>query len=230
MATQTKAPATINFPVFQTANGNYLAEIEHVSQGDMVGLYYYMYFTKEGEILKFTDEDEFQWLSEKAETVESPIPKINLQGILEDYLRSDKALESYPPFTSSYGTILVAELGEICDCGSHIRHNNGGNYHGTWQIVFRPETGRFEEWVDSTSEFASEEMLAMFDDPQEYLEGYKQKEGEGYYLDIHLDDMPEYDYEKLRRRVRDALNKTAENGAIVRCALELGVKLNMDAE
>lgn len=29
----------------------------------------------------------------------------------------------------------IIELTEPCDCGSHIRHNNGGNYHEIRQIA-----------------------------------------------------------------------------------------------
>ena len=40
---------------------------------------------------------------------------------------------------------------EPCDCGSHIRHNNGGNYH---QIMkFQEDSGRWYAQKDSTSQY-----------------------------------------------------------------------------
>ena len=41
-------------------------------------------------------------------------------------------------------------LSEPCDCGSHIRHNNGGNYHD--EITIAIDSGKFYIKNDSTCE------------------------------------------------------------------------------
>jgi hypothetical protein len=52
-----------------------------------------------------------------------------------------------------------AEKGELtisepCNCGSQIRHNNGGNYHCT--VEFKKDSDRYFERRSSTSNFDSE--------------------------------------------------------------------------
>lgn len=46
-------------------------------------------------------------------------------------------------------------LEEVCDCGSHIRHNNGGNYHDTHILIRRKEklfTKIISSYEDATPE------------------------------------------------------------------------------
>jgi len=44
-------------------------------------------------------------------------------------------------------------ISEPCDCGSRIRHNNGGNYHST--VELKKDSNKFFERWSSTSEFDS---------------------------------------------------------------------------
>ena len=43
-------------------------------------------------------------------------------------------------------------LSEPCDCGFHIRHNNGGNYHE--EIVIAFDNGQYYRKDDSTCELS----------------------------------------------------------------------------
>lgn len=42
---------------------------------------------------------------------------------------------------------------EPCDCGSNIRHNNGGNYHE--EIFLKKDSGKYFSQIGTTSEYAS---------------------------------------------------------------------------
>ena len=52
-------------------------------------------------------------------------------------------------------SMLLAEgqvtLNDPCDCGSHIRHNNGGNYH--LSSTYRLDGGRCFKRTTSSSEY-----------------------------------------------------------------------------
>lgn len=51
---------------------------------------------------------------------------------------------------------------EPCDCGSHIRHNNGGNYHD--EIAFAIEGGNYFVKEDTTCELTVEEWREVSKD------------------------------------------------------------------
>jgi len=52
---------------------------------------------------------------------------------------------------------------EPCDCGRHIRHNNGGNYHQI--ITLRENKGQWSVRYDDTYEFAPAAEWQPCDDP-----------------------------------------------------------------
>lgn len=49
-------------------------------------------------------------------------------------------------------TTGAINLSEPCDCGSHIRHNNGGNYHDIQE--FTMDAGKCFTRFTSTSEYS----------------------------------------------------------------------------
>lgn len=46
-------------------------------------------------------------------------------------------------------------LDEPCDCGAHIRHNNGGNPHEEWEFV--KDSGKIFARYGNTSEYSQSE-------------------------------------------------------------------------
>ena len=71
-----------------------------------------------------------------------------------------------PSETNARGKKIIEELGKMsvgsdckklylsepCDCGSHIRHNNGGNYHDEVVIAF--DNGKYYIKYETTSELS----------------------------------------------------------------------------
>lgn len=56
---------------------------------------------------------------------------------------------------------------EPCNCGSHVRHNNGGNYH---QIIYlQKDSGQtFVKWAD-TCELKPEAEWEVCDSPHQVI-------------------------------------------------------------
>lgn len=73
------------------------------------------------------------------------------------------------------------------------------------------------EWINRIQAVTGEIVIAI---TMREHSGYEEDDY-AYWTEIVVP----YDFEKLRRKVRDALNKTADNGAIIDCALRLAVKL-----
>jgi len=71
------------------------------------------------------------------------------------------------------------ELDEPCNCGSQIRHNNGGNYHEVIEVV--KDQGRFFVRFDDTCEFTSPtEWEEVSEDKALNLIREKARDGYGY--------------------------------------------------
>jgi len=59
-----------------------------------------------------------------------------------------------------YGELCIDEP---CDCGSHVRHNNGGNYHT--YITLRKDSGKTYVKYETSSELESPAEWGECDDP-----------------------------------------------------------------
>ena len=59
---------------------------------------------------------------------------------------------------------------EPCDCGSHIRHNNGGNYHKIIRLC-RDSDQEFVKW-DTTCELTAPAMWEPCDDVEGVIRQY----------------------------------------------------------
>jgi len=125
--------------------------------------------------------------------------------------------------------ILVARADEPCDCGSHVRHNNGGNYHSEYAIFFDRKLGKFTYLKATTCELVDYEDCAISDEElQQRLQEFQQYEKDNWYVKIDwelLNQLKNLDIEKVRKRVRDLLNKTTKKDDILTCACVLGAKL-----
>ena len=53
----------------------------------------------------------------------------------------------------------VVILSEPCDCGSHIRHNNGGNYHEIIEFTF--DDGSWYGKYGTTSEYSEPQWVKV---------------------------------------------------------------------
>ncbi len=212
----------------KTEKGNYLVAVDFTQQGDMFSSYCYVFVDQSGNFLRWSTCEEFEHLEKVLERIE--LPQELWQYIYEtthDAARGWSEEKDYPYFDSRHGTVTVVEAAEDCNCGSQIRHNNGGNYHDLKAIVFRPETSAYELWETTTSEFDDWEMTSVTkSDYQNLINSLLELDGRGWSVEINKKFDFSFDYEKLRRKVRDALNKTASNEAIVRCAFALNVKID----
>lgn len=125
--------------------------------------------------------------------------------------------------------ITVASAYEPCNCGSHIRHNNGGNYHAKWFILYNKQKGVFEYMDSSTCELVDDKRYPITEDElQQRLEDFQRVKREGWHVDIDLDLIGKFrnlDIEKIRRRARNLLNQTDKKEDILICADVLGAKL-----
>lgn len=59
---------------------------------------------------------------------------------------------------------------EPCDCGSHIRHNNGGNYHEI--ISLRRDSGQVFVMYDTTCELTPPAQWEVCTDPETIIREY----------------------------------------------------------
>ena len=73
-------------------------------------------------------------------------------------------LQQLPTILQKIKQGAIVYLDEPCDCGSHIRHNDGGNYHARIQIAY--DDGRYyvkegstcrllppPEWEEATEDY-----------------------------------------------------------------------------
>ena len=130
---------------------------------------------------------------------------------------------------SKKNLLFVARADEPCDCSSHVRHNNGGNYHAEYLISFDKKQGCFTYYEGSTCE-----LVDYQDEPidetklTELLQQFQQYDNDGWYVEIDWDmisQLKNLDIEKIRRRTRNLLNETAKREDILTCACVLGAKL-----
>ncbi len=59
---------------------------------------------------------------------------------------------------------------EPCDCGSHIRHNNGGNYHDI--ITLRRDSGQVFVKYGTTCELTPPVLWEVCEDPEAVIREY----------------------------------------------------------
>ncbi len=125
--------------------------------------------------------------------------------------------------------IKVATAYEPCDCGSQIRHNNGGNYHAEWIVSYDKKKHCFTFYDGSTCELKNYEDKRIDKTRlSELLQLFLQYDVDGWSVNIDWDminQLKNLDIEKIRKRVRDILNKTAKREDVLTCACILGVKL-----
>lgn len=125
--------------------------------------------------------------------------------------------------------VTVASAYEPCNCGSHIRHNNGGNYHAEWFILYNKQKGTFEYLDSSTCELVYYESYEISEQKlQQRLEDFQRVKREGWNVNIDwnlIGKIYNLDIEKIRRRVRNLLNQTDKKEDILTCAAVLGAKL-----
>jgi len=126
--------------------------------------------------------------------------------------------------------VEIAECGEVCDCGGQIRHNNGGNYHvgKTLRYNFCSQCFEIVEW--SSSDFEEDDVYVFAGDVdaliRHWYDDVRQSDGMYFNFDeIEFEKVKSIDWEKVRRRVRDALNKSNNQGAIASAALAFDVKI-----
>ena len=110
---------------------------------------------------------------------------------------------------------------EPCDCGSLIRHNNGGNYH---EIIHLKKDGQ--------SCFIMEDLTSELEEPAQWREvsesiAIEKIQKCGDWLNPQDYQIPEGDLImiKLRRRIEDALRKTATEEDLKVIATYLNVKI-----
>ena len=91
-------------------------------------------------------------LEERIAEVEEEIKKrqVEMIGLLKrvDTIKACHLLEDLLVDEDDNRSVWMEEE---CDCGSHIRHNNGGNYHQRGEISY--SAGNFHLRLRSTSDF-----------------------------------------------------------------------------
>lgn len=139
-----------------------------------------------------------------------PIAAILNNGtIVTGYL--DAANELFDVGLITSDTIVSNIIPAAIETHTTTKSGNHGNH-----VIYPGES--LGQWIHKIEATLLEEKIVSL-----ILRHHSGSDGEDYQYEMV--DIAPIDYEKMRRRVRDALNKTASRESIVKCALALNVEI-----